>query len=415
MFKSGIYIKFFIIAGFITALLFTINSIWFRTYGGDTEWYIAAAHGRLEELIQPYSTRFLHPFLVGLLNVLFPLTIEQSFLIMGVLSAFLFFVLNSVILKKTINLKPILLFPIFFSPYFLLIIREVFEPDAFYLFLTSLFLLFLFFEKEIAVLQVFFLLYLSRETTSLLGLILAIAAWFKGKKLFVIGVIVIFLTSVYLSGILNSIGKPNIHNLNTSLYLVAKLSFNFLTNVLGIKPWANTYANCEPIFKLSLLRLEQLGNINEIGFCGFNILAPVQTSIILLTLFGIAPLFLFYILIKKRKIIFKEISFWMIVALIYGIANYFIGIIAGTGIQRIVGYGWPAFLLATPIFVYRFFDLDKKFILKLSLIHIFIAWLPVVVYRLNGDNLKSTLFILLIVLSAYLYGFKEIKTRLKNS
>lgn len=412
MFKSDGYIKFFILAGFITALLFTVNSIWFRTYGGDTEWYIAAAEGRLEELIQPYSARFLHPFLVGSLSVLFSLNTEQSFLVIGVISVFIFFVLSATILKKAINLKAIFLFPLFFSPYFLLTIREIFEPDAFYIFLTSLFFFFLFYEKEIAVLLTFFLLFLSRESTSLLGVILAIAAWFKGKKLFAVGVIMIVLISMYLSGVLNSIGRPNIHNLNNSVYLLAKVSFNFLTNVLGVRPWANTYANCEPVFKLSLPRAEQLGDINEVGFCGFEIIRPIQTLIILLTLFGIAPLFLFYAISKNWKTVFQKIPFWLLIALVYGLTNYFIGIVAGTGIQRIVGYGWPAFLLVVPVLISRFFEFDKRSILKLSLIQIFTAWLPLIVYRLNGDNLSSALFILIVVLGIYFYSFKEIKTHL---
>lgn len=39
--------------------------------GADSQWYIAIAHGRINEVIKPFSGRFLHPFLVGQLNYYF--------------------------------------------------------------------------------------------------------------------------------------------------------------------------------------------------------------------------------------------------------------------------------------------------------------------------------------------------------
>jgi hypothetical protein len=109
MLKKENYIKFFFIAASITIILFILNSFWWRTYGGDTEWYIAAAEGHWSELIQPYSARFLHPFLAGSINRLFSLDIHHAFLVVGTVSVFLFVVLNAVIFKKTINLKSVLL------------------------------------------------------------------------------------------------------------------------------------------------------------------------------------------------------------------------------------------------------------------------------------------------------------------
>lgn len=407
--KNNLYLKYLFVAVFITTLLFVLNSLWWRTYGGDTEWYIAAAEGRWDELIQPYSARFLHPFLAGLLSRLLSLSIGHAFLVIGVVSVFLFFVVNAVILKKTIDLKPILFLPLFFSPYFLLTVREIFEPDAFYIFLSALFFLLLFYKKEVQTLLMFFLMFLTRESTSLLGIILGLVSWFRSKRSLAIGVFIVLFISFLTTSLFGSIGRSNVHNLNSSVYLVAKFSFNFLTNVLGLKPWTNTYVSCEPVFKFQLPTIESFRDIKEIGLCGFNILAPIQTLIILLTIFGITPILFFYLFFKKWDFILKELPLWIIVVLVYGLAHYFIGVVAGTGIQRIVGYGWPAFLLLTPIFISKFLEIDKKSILKFSLLQFFVAWLPLIVYRLNGDNLSSALFILFIVLGMSFYSLKIIK------
>ena len=78
-FTSG-YIPYFFLAFLIVIFLFFLNIAAGPTYGGDSEWYIAAAEGRLDDLITPYSGRFLHPFIVGSLDHIIPLDLYQIFL-----------------------------------------------------------------------------------------------------------------------------------------------------------------------------------------------------------------------------------------------------------------------------------------------------------------------------------------------
>jgi len=333
------------------------------------------------------------------------------FSVVVVASIFLFFVINITILKDVIK-SPFLLIPLFFLPFFFNSLRHTFHPDAFYILLTAIFFLLLAHKKEAESLLVLFLLFLTRESTILLGLIVTVVSWIRSKKLLAIVALVVVVISLFTTSAISSIGKSNVHDLGNFSYLVAKLSYNFMANAFGAKLWVNTYTNCEPVIKLALPSLKQLGAIREVGFCGFNFLLPLKTLTVLLTTFGIAPLILFSMLLKKGGQIFKEPPFWLSLALVYGLAHYFIAIPAGTGVVRLVGYAWPAFLLAVPIFMGMFLELNRKLIIKLSAIHLFVAWLPLIVVKSLGDTAFTTLLIILMTLGAYIYTFNAIRHKL---
>ncbi|OGG40915.1 hypothetical protein A3A21_01435 [Candidatus Jorgensenbacteria bacterium RIFCSPLOWO2_01_FULL_45_25b] len=373
---------------------------------GDSEWYIAAANGNLQTLIEPYSVRFLHPFIAGWLSGHSALNVYEAFLVIAIASLLLFLIVNALILKHTIG-SPLLMVPLFGLPYVLDSLSIIFHPDMFYMFLTALFFLLLSVKKQGASLLVLFFLFLTRESTILLGVMYSVVAWLCSKKNLAITIIVIMLISLFVSGVMKEIGQPNKHDLNSSVYLAAKLSYNFMRNVLGLNPWTNTYQNCDPIIQFNLPQFELFGNIRGVGVCGFNFIAPLQTLITLLTIFGIAPCALFYILKNKIKQIWKTFPFWFLVAVAYGLTSYVIGVAAGTGVQRIVGYGWPAFLLGVPILVKNFFEIDKKFIAKLFVTHLFIAWLPFVVQRI--DEGQFTPVVIGVALVAYIYCFNLMK------
>ena len=259
--------------------------------------------------------------------------------------------------------------------------------------------------------MILFLLFLTRESTIILGLIFIVVSWFRSKKILALAALIIVMISFYTTSAIGSIGQPNIHQLSGLVYLPLKFIYNFAANIFGIKLWVNTYTSCEPLFRFNLPAFSQLGAISEGGFCGFDFSLPLYTLLTLLTIFGIGPLLLFCFLRKRHKKIFQEFSFWAVVALVYGLMHYFIGVFAGTGIQRIVGYSWPAFLLVMPLLIQKFFISDKKFIIKLSLIQLLVAWLPFVVYRAGSSGFFAVTAILLAV-AGYFWAFRLIKNRI---
>ncbi len=405
----------FIAASVIIVFLVIVLKLFFIVrFDGDARWYAAMAKGRINEVIKPFSGRFLHPFLAGWLSHYFQLDLGISFFILDIFSLFLFFLAIFLIFKKSVN-SLFLIIPLFLLPYFPSALNEIFLPDIFYIFLTALFFLFLFYKKEALSLIILFSLFLARESTIILALILIILSWLHSKKLLAIATLCVIGISFFITGSISNIGQPDIHGLSGPVYIVFKFAYNFMVNVFGARFWVNTYHTCEPIFKFFLPHAKLFGNIREAGFCGFDFSLPINTLVTLLTIFGIAPLIFFYVFKTRLKDVFKDFPFWILVAVVYGVAHYFLGIVAGTGVWRIVGYSWPAFLLTTPIFTRKFFNINKKIIIKLSLIHLFVAWLPFIIQQIIGNTNLGGILIIFVVLAFYLYALKIIKRCAKKS
>ena len=393
--EGGFYIVLALVFTAIVAFLGSpLVSTYLKDVGHDGQWYIKIAEGRIGEVLQPFSGRILYPFIAGWFEKNLPLDIGQSFFLIGMVSLFCFLITTSRILKK--NLKsPLLVIPLFFLPYFIWVSREVFLPDIFYVFLTALFFLCLFLKKESVGLITLFLLFLTRESTIVLGLILLLFSLMRSKKILFAATLVVIAISVFTTGQISSLGLSNPHNVGSSFYLVLKFVYNSLNNFFGIKLWANTLAqSCEPVFRIVLPNWPLFGSVREAGFCGFDFSSPINSFLALTTTFGVAPLVFFYLFLKKTKFILREAPFWVSIAAVYGLVYYFLGVSAGTGVARMVGYSWPAFLLATPFLMGVFFETNKNFIVKLSLIQLLVAWLPFAIQVTTGYSISTALFVI---------------------
>ena len=143
--------------------------------------------------------------------------------------------------------------------------------------------------------------FLARESTILLGAILLLVGLWRSKKLLSVAAAIVIILSVFTASRFNSLGLPNAHELTGLPYLILKLPYNFLNNVLGIVPWSNTLPHCEPIFQYHLPALSFFGSIQSIGICGFNPLFPLATVTTLLTIFGIMPAVLIYLFPSEKS------------------------------------------------------------------------------------------------------------------
>tara|TARA_Y100000310_G_scaffold297489_1_gene330547 strand:- start:10515 stop:11381 length:867 start_codon:yes stop_codon:yes gene_type:complete len=268
----------------ITAVIsFPLISTYLEDAGHDSRWYVLLAEGRINEVIEPFSSRILHPAIAGWIDAFLPLNIGESFFVLGIISLFLFLILNSLIIRK-ITPSPLLIIPLIFIPYLIEVSREFFIPDIFYIFLVSIFFFALYHKKEGISLGILFLLFFARESTILLGLVmLAISLIRKKKKLF-IGTLIVIAVSMFISAQLAAPSLSNIHNVGGSAYTVLKLSYNFFNNFFGIKLWASTLAgNCEPVLKVALPEWSLFGSIQEAGVCKWNPSAPLHSLAALLT------------------------------------------------------------------------------------------------------------------------------------
>lgn len=400
-------------AAALMVLLWALSSI-VPVYGSDMKWYVAMAENRFNEVIQPFSGRFLQPFLTGQISSYFGLSVNQSFFVVTIISLISFFIINAVLFKK-ISQPSLFLVPIFLLPYFAGLFQASFLPDSFYIFLIAFFFLFLMERMEAAGLLILFLLFLTRESTILLGIALLVVSFLRSQKILTVAVLVVIALSIFTTYQIAALGLPNIHNLSNFSYLVLKMPYNFFNNVFGAKLWINTLPNlCNPLFVFNVPRYLQIGPIDSVGFCRFDASAPLYTAMVLLTTFGVMPLALCYVLFSRFKLVMNKSPLWLLIALTYGLASYFMSVLVTGAVQRSVGYGWPAFLLAVPFLLTAFFQIDKKFLLKLSFVQMFVVWLPIVVGKGTVFGVSVLWFVFLLILAAYVYTFHLLVAQKKN-
>ncbi|MBI2035438.1 MAG: hypothetical protein HYT12_02005 [Candidatus Liptonbacteria bacterium] len=402
-------LNFFLAALFLATLIVALNWPLNPIYGGDVEWYLKIFQGDIQDVIQPFSGRIFFPFLAGMAHYIFGIDAEHSFLFITIAALYLLFLCLAVVLKKILPFS-LMLAPLLFMPYFAGISSEYLLPDAFFLFSSTLFFVFLFYNQEIPALLTLFFMFLTRESIILFGLIFLCLSIYKGKRMLALGTFFIIAISIFVTGQINSLGIPNAHNLQSFLYFALKIPYYFFNNVLGISLWSNTLANCDPIYNFALPSWLPLGSIERVGSCGFMPEAMLATFVALLTLLGIMPVVIFYLIRRNFQEIFRRLPFWFIVTVAYGASSYLISIFVTPSAERFIGYAASAFILTVPFLMREFLKINRNLLIKLSAIHMSLAWLPFVL-RLAGWDYAATLqiFIIVIAIAAYLYTFYLLK------
>ncbi len=342
------FLIFSITAFFVAVCIIVISNYYFISSSADADWYIKIAKGDIKEVIKPFSGRVLHPLTVRLFSFLSGFDINVSFWALNVFLLFGFVIMLSLFFSKISFMNAALVFTLLFSPVLLNYFRYFYLTELFYSFLLILFFYFLKNWNFAWSLPLLFLLFLSRPIQALiLGCALVAVSFYKSEKKFSFIALAVVLLVTLVSFQISNLGQPNAHNLGDFRYYVLQPIYYFVRSVLGIDWVANTHLlqYCEPRFSFSVPNWISLGDIKSIGICQFNINRPLQTFLYPLIAFGFIPLMLFFVMYKNRRRIWEENQIWLLTALVYGISILFIATIV-PGL-RTVGYGWPAFWLAS--------------------------------------------------------------------
>jgi hypothetical protein len=351
--------------------------MWDRTY------YLRLAEGDTADVIRPFTKRILHPKAARFLSDVTGWEIRDSFRILSFLSLFLISISLAVLWKKLTPFPSLGLLPVVFTPYLCQIFSDFLMHDLFFSALLSLFFLLLAFGRDWLSLPLLFLLFLTREATVLLAVFLGALSLYRRRFLFAVGLFAVLVAGFIASSHFASLGQPNKHQMGEALYMFSKVVYNFSANFLGINFWVNTYDHCVPFVEGQVPPWLPAGMIHFFGVCGFSIWQPVNTLVSYLTIFGIGPAALAFVLIRKRFSLFREGDLPLLLFLAYGLVSYLLGPFLGPGGYRLMGYGWPAFWLATPVLAGRYLSLDKKGSIRLVICHLILSWLPPLVALLH--------------------------------
>jgi len=261
------------------------------------------------------------------------------------------------------------------------------------------------------------LLVMSREITVLLSIILFARSMVLRRWKYTFGVAVSTGVGLAIVYIATRQGLPNPEHLPGILYLALKLPFNFLRNVLGIEFVTDAIWYCEPVVSWRVPDSLQIGNIRTIGLCRWNPNRALSTLGALLTIFGLWPTILLWAARTRRL----PKAPWVTIALAYGTLAYLIGTSVGSGVFRLVSYGWPLIIVA----IASFDQIAEKkralpLFLLLSVFSLAVAWLPEFTNSLTSRLFHekaaflSSAMVLFISLIAHLYTFRFLMVRTPN-
>lgn len=311
---------------------------------GDARFYLGIASGDYSQVMQPFASRQLGALIVAALAHLFHWTIERGFLVEGGVSIVVMLVSVCYLALQT-KAPRWILFAIAIVPFWAFLLQDLVLPDLWYSALLAVMFLLLAGEHMLAASLMMFPLMLSRESTSLTLICLLIAAWgymrWRDR-------IVALLSAIGGSLLVKHLAvraQPNMEHLPQSIYMLAKVPWNFMRNILGIVPWSNVNPEfCTvPAWSMPI----HFGSVRTVGICGFS--ADIWIPIVqgTLTNFGLLPMLVAWLWWRRRKLDVRNVLLRF--TLLYGSVSLILAPVLGTWFVRLFGYCWPIFFVSLPL------------------------------------------------------------------
>ncbi len=396
----------------------------FPSTGEDSSSYLILMQNKWALVHQPFSSRFLHAELVWLLTRFVHISIRSAVVLVAVASLSLF-VLGMDRIFARLRVPSLLLVPVLVCIGFMETFRLVYMPDLFYsLLLVGLFLLLMDGRLLMSVLMVF-VLFCARESTLVLGVVLVILSiqWCRKTSTrfdaraagrvqwgwpvaFCVATTAGFLFNRYIT----SKSASNMHEMNGTMYLVGKVPFNFMKNVLGIAPWTDTLVATEgdqPLHQWPVPHGLHLGAIHRIGIAEVSARYPLRWLVNLLSMFGVLLTVVFRQAVlnivavgrgltggwrRLRAIVQGAIRvvlnepFYSQVAVAYGIISLLIAPFLGTAVHRYIYYAWPAFwITGVRLLKQQYLEsgtgLPSLTRWQLLVLHVILVWSPLLMSR----------------------------------
>ncbi len=346
----------------------------------DANWYMMMVEGNSEEVNRPFCNRILHPATVRALMDITHIGMDEAFRIISILALLLLTASITASLSAS-GVYPAWSFLLLFSPALLMLYKDHYLTDLFHASLLALLFFLLLKRKTWPSIVVLFLLCLSRESTLLLVLCIAVVGCLRKEWKLVAGSLLAALTGIVFTAIVVR-GQPNIHGMNMFMYMLLKLPCNVLRNLFGIVPWTDTFATGttfypqEPIFRIAVPGFLPLGSIHKIGIYEIDLFKPLFVLRVFLTIFGTLPALLVYSLRKGMRQPGQKLPTWLSIAVAYGLIAFFLGAGMGTLPYRLILFGWPAFWIGAPLVLRNYCGIHGRKLFNILITSFTICWIP---------------------------------------
>jgi hypothetical protein len=225
-------------------------------------------------------------------------------------------------------------------------------------------------------LPLLFLLFITRESTIVIAFILFGLLLYRKRRAEAISVAAVCIVAMAIIHLTTRNLPENIHNVTPLQYMILKVPYNLAIHFFGLRLWTNTHIWSDPpIWKVVLPHWLAIGNIREIGFLRFELLTPLRTLTTALTIGGIFMPLCWWHLRRSFSKILSTCDLWLSTALIYGLCSWLLAPSLGALVTKYYDSSWPAFCLAGPILLERYFDNKRKLIILLILGNL-MYWIP---------------------------------------
>lgn len=369
----------------------------------DSELYRALAAGHVDRVPKPFGNRILMPLAARSLTTLGLVNLDHAFVFLSILAlAITSLIVGALAVSEGIH--PFWIIALLGTPHTMNVFASSFMPDLFHVALVAVMLFALAHRWLWRCMILVFLATLGREATVLAAVVLALLAWRRRLFGWAIGAISAVIVAGAVVAIYTRNSPGNGHSLPTFVYLALKIPYNGLKNGLGIEFWCNSFAGLEawksrnPIWMLSLPPWLRLGRAEQVGLMPWMPGLVLNNIAIMLTVFGVWPA----VWLAGRKIPPTGApshstagDLWLRWCVVYGVLSFLLGPFLGASVERLVGYGWPAFWIAAPILFHRLGPSRRQWLL-VTLASLAVAWLPSGVAKLNlAGNLRQLVVLLL--------------------
>ena len=313
--------------------------------------YLDLARGNYSQVVQPFASRQLGALLAAATAHVLHSSVERGFLIEGIASLIVMAAAVYYLLMQTKAPRWMVL-AVALVPFWGTSLQDLVLPDLWYSALLSIMLLFLASEQLLLASVMMFPLMLSRESTSLTLVCFLIAAWGVLRwrdRIVAVGSTV---AGALVVGHLAARSQTNVEHLPQAVYMLAKVPWNFMHNILGLVPWSNVSPSlCSvPAWSMQL----RAGPVRSIGVCGFTTNSWEFLARALLANFGLLPLLLVFLWRRRSKT--AKHGVLLKFSLLYGGLSLLLAPLLGVWFDHLIGYAWPLFLVALPMMFSEFAD-----------------------------------------------------------
>ncbi len=341
----------------------------------DSTFYMRLAAG--ETVLQPFASRQLGALFVGLLARLFPLSLEHAFLLETLLSfAVILSILYGLMLETAAPRW--MLIAVALVPFWAGQMQYLVLPDVFYAALLAVLLLLLAQRRMMLAALMMLPLMLARESTSLTLLCFLAATWSSLRWRDRMAAVVAAAAGAVVVGHLTHGAATNVEQLPQAVYILAKVPWNFLRNIVGVLPWSNVNSELCSVPRWSVPL--HYHAVQAVGMCGVSHSGQKFVVTAVLTEFGLLPLLAAYfwwqslasgakaprilnalngttevvpltnaVVPLTRAAVPTPNSALLRFTVLYGAASFVMAPLLGNWIAHLAGYGWPLFFVSLPM------------------------------------------------------------------